>query len=119
MGVSVCCATVATLRAKTVAYASMITVEKCWNIISAVDKLRGPLPISLTRCQWKYNLAVSTYRDRGLDDEVPQMLMAEVVGLVGRLTHYEAPKMSLGDQELCKRLAWLCFAAQWPPRTAL
>lgn len=111
--VSICSATVATLRRTATAYASMVTVDKCWTIISAVDHLRGPLPSSLTRCQWKYNMAVSTFQERGMDDEVPQLLMAEMTGMVGRLMHYNLPAMSLRDRELCKRLFWLCFAGQW------
>lgn len=110
--VSICSATVATLRRTATAYANMITVDKCWSIISAIHHLRGPLPSSLIRCQWKYNMAVSTFQERGMDDEVPQLLMAEVTGMVGRLMHYNLPDMSLRDGELCKRLFWLCFAGQ-------
>lgn len=111
--VSICSATVATLRRTATAYASMVTVENCWNIISAIDQLRGPLPVSLIRCQWKYNMAVSTFQERGMDDEIPQLLMMEATGMVGRLMHYDLQGMSLRDRELCKRLYWLCFAGQW------
>lgn len=111
--VSVCSATVSTLRRTAPSYASMITVEKCWNIITSFEQLRGPLPPTLTRCQWKYNMAASTVQERGLDDEVPQILMGEAGVIVSRLIHYNLSSLSLRDQELSKRLFWLLFAGQW------
>lgn len=111
--VSVCAATVSTLRRRTAPYSGIITVEKCFQILSTIDSARGDLPISLIRCQAKYNLACSLTQERGMDDRTTQLLFAEVTSMVGILLHYEIDSASTMDRELTRRLHWLCFAGQW------
>jgi hypothetical protein len=111
--VSVCAATVSTLRRRTAPYAGIITVEKGYHIVSTFIQARGALPISLIRCQTKYNLACSLTQERGMDDKTTQLLFTEVTTMVGYLLHYEVETASIADRELTKRLYWLCFAGQW------
>lgn len=111
--VSVCAATVTTLRRKTLEYASTITVEKCYEMTRKIDrKLESPT-INITRCQIKYNLAVAVGSENGMDNLDSQMLLIEATAMIGRIIHYEMQALSLRDKELAKRLYWLCFAAQW------
>lgn len=111
--VSVCAATVSTLRRTTAPYGGIITVEKCFHIITTISSARGDLPISLIRCQTKYNLACSLTQERGMDDKTTQLLFAEATSMVGILLHYEIDTASTIDRELTRRLHWLCFAGQW------
>ena len=111
--VSVCSATVSTLRRRCVPYASFISVEKCYHVISTLTQARGPLPISLIRCQTKYNMACSLVQQRGMDNQTTQLLFTEVTTMVSHLLHYEVESASIIDHELIKRLYWLCFAGQW------
>lgn len=111
--VSICSATVSTLRRSAGLYAGMITVERCFQIVSTINHARGPLPISLTRCQMKYNMAASLTQDRGMDNETVQLLITESMAMTGYLLHYEVQNLSISDRELVKRLFWLCFAGQW------
>jgi hypothetical protein len=108
--ISICAATVAALRRTTSLLASAVTVEKCCSILLGIEQLKGTYPLSLIRCQIKYNLSVSIAQERGLDAPESQLLMAEASSMVSRMLHYEE-HTSLVDYELTKRLFWLCFAA--------
>ena len=110
--VSVCAATVSTLR-RSAAYTGAITVEKCYQIITTTTQSRGILTTNLTRCQTKYNMAASLMQERGMDNEMVQLLSAEILVMTGHLLHYEAQHLSLCELELVKRLYWLCFSGQW------
>jgi hypothetical protein len=112
---SLCMATLATLRTRASTYAPAVTVEKCCQIVmsrqnASSQVLQAP---SLAWCQIKYNLATSLTAERGMDDPIPHLLLAEALTGVGHLLHHEIQNMSFTEQELLKRLYWLCFAAQW------
>lgn len=112
--ISLCAATVSTLRSRGQAYSGMITVEKCHDTISENERQTGnPPSIDLLFCQTKYNLATSLFAARGIDDPKPQLLLAEVAAGTNYLLHYHCDNMQLLDRELIKRLYWLCFAGQW------
>lgn len=111
--VSVCAATVTTLRRRTLEYAATITVEKCHSMIRDLEQTHGTLRITLMRCQTKYNMAVALGSENGMDNLDSQLLLAEATAMVGRVIHYEMQGLHLHDRELIKRLYWLCFAAQW------
>ena len=110
--ISLCAATVAALRTTSAAYASTVSVERCCTALLNLDQLKGSFPVSLIRCQIKYNMAVSLSQERGLDAVESQLLMVETCGMVARLIHYHSEEMTLQDRELSKRLYWLCFAAE-------
>lgn len=111
--VSICAATVSTLRRSAAPYAGMITVEKCHQIITTSNQARGALPITLIRSQTKYNMATSLTQERGMDNETVQLLHTEAMAMIGHLLHYKIQNLSTCDNELAKRLYWLCFAGQW------
>jgi hypothetical protein len=111
--VSICAATVSTLRRSSGSYASMITVEKCHQIISAANQNRDPSHISLEKCQAMYNMSASLTQERGMDDQTVQILGAETLAATGHLLHYDQHTLSFCDRELVKRIHWLCFAGQW------
>lgn len=110
---SVCAATVTTLRRKALAYATTVTVGRCYQLIRELDREREIAPATLTRCQIKYNLAVALGSERGMDDLNSQMLLAEATTIIGRIVHYEMQGFQVCERELAKRLYWLCFAGQW------
>ena len=111
--VSVCSATVSTLRRSAAPYADLITVEKCYQLISSSSQAREPAPITLVRCQTKYNMAASLIQERGMDSDTVPLLLTEAMAMIGHLLHYEIHNLSTCESELVKRLYWLCFAGQW------
>jgi len=113
LAASICAATVTTLRRKASEYALMVTVEKCYRLVHSLDHKWHDSPITLTRCQIKYNMAVALGAENGLDYWISQMQFAEATAMVGRLVHYEMQNFSFCDREMVKRLYWLCFAGQW------
>jgi hypothetical protein len=113
--ISLCAATLATLRRRASTYAPAVTVEKCYQIITLhqSNASRQLDTLNLAWCQTKYNLSNSLTAERGIDDPTPQLLLAEALMGIGHLLHHEMENMSFADQELLKRLYWLCFAGQW------
>lgn len=113
LAISICAATVTTLRRKSLEYDSTITVDKCYEMICHIDRDHTSPRVNLTRCQTKYNMAVALGSENGMDNIDSQVLIAEATAMIARIIHYEMHAFSLRDRELAKRLYWLCFAAQW------
>lgn len=111
--ISICAATVATLRRKASMYATSITVDKCYGLISSATISRSLGVVSLRQCQIKYNMANSLGTEYGMDSSDSQLLFGEALSMTGYMLHYRMQDLSLRDQELLKRLFWLCFVAQW------
>lgn len=111
--VSICAATIATLRRRASAYATSISVDKCYQLIFSANLFKNPGAVSLRKCQIKYNMANSLGTEHGMDSAASQLLFGESLSMTGYMLHYHMQDLSLCDQELLKRLFWLCFAAQW------
>lgn len=111
--ISVCAATIATLRRRASEYASSITVDGCYQLICRSNQAARHYSVSLQTCQTKYNMAVSLGTVHGMDYSVSQLLLGEATSMVGYILHYHMQNLSLSNQEALKRLLWLCFAGQW------
>jgi hypothetical protein len=111
--ISICSATVATLRQRAAAYEELVTVEKCFGLAQRHGFLQNSFSVSLRTAQIKYNCAVSIGQVRGMDCLEAQSLLSEATSATGRLLHYEVDQMPIRDRELLKRLYLLCFAGQW------
>jgi hypothetical protein len=109
--VSVCAATVASLRRKR-SYGT-VTVERCLEVFNHIEALAGRRGFSLEWCQARYNLAVAVGTVRGFDDEVSFYLISEAVTGIKYSLYYQLSSMSYISQQLLKRLYWLVFADLW------
>ncbi|GKT54597.1 LOW QUALITY PROTEIN: C6 zinc finger domain containing protein [Colletotrichum tofieldiae] len=120
--VSVCAATVATLRR---ADYSPVTVERCIDFIEEhhlLDHgLRQP-SYSLDWCIAMYNIgtSASSMNENGLGDMGSFHGMSEAAAGTRFLAYYRMADLDMSQQQLLKRLFWLIFAAYWyakPHRT--
>jgi hypothetical protein len=108
--VSVCAATIASLRRKSSQDYGTLTPERCWEVIEEMNLHRYREPYTLEWCQMKYNIGSSQYL---IDDAQSFRNLSEATAGVKYLIHYEMSSMALVSQELLKRLYWLLFAAGW------
>lgn len=51
--------------------------------------------------------------EHGMDNFDSQSLMHEASSMISYMIHYRMEQATLCEQELMKRLYWLCFAGQW------
>ncbi|KAI3539745.1 hypothetical protein CSPX01_08701 [Colletotrichum filicis] len=111
--VSVCAATVATLRR---ADYSPVTVERCLDFIEErhlLDHgLRKPV-YSLDWCVAMYNIgtSASSMNEDGLGDMGSFHGMSEAAAGARFLAYYRMADLDMSEQQLLKRLFWLIFAA--------
>ncbi|GJC80419.1 hypothetical protein ColLi_03257 [Colletotrichum liriopes] len=111
--VSVCAATVATLRR---ADYSPVTVERCIDFIEEhhlLDHgLRQP-SYSLDWCIAMYNIgtSASSMNENGLGDMGSFHGMSEAAAGTRFLAYYRMADLDMSQQQLLKRLFWLIFAA--------
>lgn len=111
--ISICAATIASLRRKSSTYDRVITVESCYNAIEQNRVHRRNKAITLEWCQTKYNLGVALWPKYGIDGCVPFLLLSEATAGVKYLLYHELGHMNFMSQQLLKRFYWLVFAAQW------
>lgn len=111
--VSICAATVASLKRKSSTYCGTVTVERCLELAERNDANRPKNGLSLEFCQTKYNFAIALGSERGLDDPYSSLLMAEALAGVKFLIYHRLDQMDFVKQQLLKRLYWLIFAAEW------
>ncbi|WYZ35162.1 hypothetical protein EsH8_I_001438 [Colletotrichum jinshuiense] len=111
--VSVCAATVATLRR--VDY-SPVTVELCLDFIEDHHLLEHglrKLSYSLDWCIAMYNIgtSASTMNEDGLGDSASFHGMSEAAAGARYLAYYRMADLDMSEQQLLRRLFWLIFAA--------
>lgn len=113
--VSVCAATVATLRR---ADYHPVTVEGCLDFIEDHHLLdhgiRKPA-YSLDWCIAMYNIgtSASSMNENGLGDMGSFHGMSEAAAGARFLAYYRMADLDMSEQQLLKRLFWLIFAAYW------
>ncbi|KAF7133600.1 hypothetical protein CNMCM5793_004729 [Aspergillus hiratsukae] len=108
--ISLCAASVATLRNRSSVNYGTITAEKCWDIIRQNNLLHQRPQFSLEKCLAKYNIATALLASRSVDQPESFTLMAESVAGVKYMLYYDLPTMPFLAQQLLKRLFWLLFA---------
>ncbi|OHW93456.1 C6 zinc finger domain-containing protein [Colletotrichum incanum] len=111
--VSVCAATVATLRR---ADYSPVTVERCLDFIEEQHLLDHGLrkpSYSLDWCIAMYNIgtSASSMNEDGLGDMGSFHGMSEAAAGARFLAYYRMADLDMSEQQLLKRLFWLIFAA--------
>jgi hypothetical protein len=111
--VSVCAATVASLKRKSSTDYETVTVDKCLMVIDRSGIWGARRPLTLERCQTMYNLAVAVWAEHGTDDADAFRFLAEALAGVKYLINYELANMPFASQQLLKRLHWLLFFATW------
>ncbi|KAJ9636857.1 hypothetical protein H2199_007851 [Coniosporium tulheliwenetii] len=110
--VSICAATVASLKRKSSTYCGTVTVERCLELAERNDTSRPKNGLTLEFCQTKYNFSIALGSERGLDDPNSSLLMAEALAGVKYLIYHQLDQMDFVKQQLLKRLYWLIFAAE-------
>ncbi|OLN87894.1 hypothetical protein CCHL11_00160 [Colletotrichum chlorophyti] len=113
--ISVCAATVATLRR---ADYSPVTVETCLDFIEEQHLLDHGLrkpSYSLDWCIAMYNIgtSASSMNEDGLGDMGSFHGMSEAAAGARFLAYYRMADLDMSEQQLLKRLFWLIFAAYW------
>ena len=108
--VSVCAATIASLRRKSSQEFGFLSPERCWDVIEEINSQGAREMFTLEWCQMKYNLGSSQYM---IDDVQQFKNISEAVIGIKYLMHYEMSSMDSLSRELLKRLYWLVFAAGW------
>jgi hypothetical protein len=111
--VSLCAATVASLKRRSSAQYGSVTFERCLEVVKEYQLLESRDTFTLEWCQAKYNLGCALGAERGLDNPSCFRFMSEAVMGVKYLTYYELPTLCLVSQQLLKRLYWLVFAGLW------
>lgn len=111
--VSICAATVVSLKRRSSAQYGSVTFERCIGVVKDNQLLESRVSFTLEWCQAKYNLGCALGASTGLDDALGFRFMSEAVMGVKYLLYYELPTMSLVAQQLLKRLYWLIFAGLW------
>ncbi|GKT48219.1 uncharacterized protein ColSpa_08400 [Colletotrichum spaethianum] len=111
--VSVCAATVATLRR---ADYSPVTVERCLDFIEEQHLLDHGLrkpSYSLDWCIAMYNIgtSASSLNEDGLGDMGSFHGMSEAAACARFLAYYRMADLDMSEQQLLKRLFWLIFAS--------
>lgn len=109
--VSVCAATVSSLRRKSHKDYGSLTPERCWEVAQELSSQHLPVIYSLDWCQMKYNLASS--HSSTTDTTQHFRYISEAAAGVKYLIHYQMSDMPTLEQQLLKRLYWLIFAAGW------
>ncbi len=111
--ISVCAATVTSLRRKACARYDFVTVERCCEVISRNRLLERKAKFTLEWAQANYNLGVARCSEIGMGDAMGFQYFGDSVMAVKYLIYYEMPNMSFISQQLLKRLYWLLFAGNW------
>ena len=111
--ISVCAATVVSLKRRSCAQYGSVTLERCLKLVQENRLLEGKDNFSLEWCQAKYNFGSATMAESRFDDASSFRFMGEAVIGVKYLIFYELSKMPLVSQQLLKRLYWMLFAAVW------
>lgn len=111
--ISLCAATIASLKRKCSASYGTITVEKCVDVIERHNLLGANRGFTLEWCQSKYNLGVAVGSERGLDDAEGFRYLGEATMGVRYLVCQALQSMDFVEQQLLKRLYWLLFAGLW------
>ncbi|TDZ37474.1 hypothetical protein C8035_v007831 [Colletotrichum spinosum] len=111
--VSVCAATVATLRR---ADYSPVTVESCLDFVEEHHLLEHGIrkpAYSLDWCIAMYNIgtSASSMNENGLGDQGSFHGMSEAAAGARFLAYYRMADLDMSEQQLLKRLFWLIFAA--------
>lgn len=108
--ISVCAATVVSLKRRSSSHYGAVTFDRCVEIISENRLLDSGQIFTLEWCQAKYNLGAARGGEKGLDDHPGFRFMSEAVMGVKYLIYYKLPNMTMLEQQLLKRLYWLIFA---------
>jgi hypothetical protein len=111
--VSVCAATVVSLKRRSYAQYGSVTLERCLKVVKDNRLLEGKDTFTLEWCQAKYNFCSATAAERGVDDPSGIRFMSEAATGVKYLIYYEISEMPILSQQLLKRLYWMLFAALW------
>ncbi len=111
--ISICAATVTSLRRKASTSYDFVTVERCCEVINKNRLLKRKAKFTLEWAQANYNLGVARYSEIGLGDVMGFQYFSDSVMSVKYLIYYEMPNMSFVTQQLLKRLYWLLFAGNW------
>lgn len=111
--ISVCAATVVSLKRRSTAQYGSITFERCLEVVKDNHLLDSNDSFTLEWCQAKYNFGCAMGAQRGLDDPSGFRLLSEAVAGVKYLIYYKLPTWPLISQQLLKRLYWLLFAGLW------
>jgi hypothetical protein len=111
--ISLCAATIASLKRKCSASYGSITVERCLDVVDRHNLLSSNRVFTLEWCQSKYNLGVAVSSERGLDDAEGFRYLSEATMGVRYLVCHSLPTMDLVSQQHLKRLYWLIFAGLW------
>lgn len=109
--VSVCAATISSLRRKSHEDYGSLTPERCWEVIEELSPNSQHVKYSLDWCQMKYNLASSQSATTDMTRHFRNI--SEAAAGVKYLMYYHIEDMSILEQQLLKRLYWLIFAAGW------
>jgi hypothetical protein len=110
--ISICAATVGSLKRKSSTNYGTVTVERCLEIIKLNCLLEGKLDFSLEWCQAKYNMGTALLAERGMEDIEGFRIYSEAVMGVKFMIYYRLREMPFSSQQLLKRLYWLLFAGQ-------
>lgn len=108
---SICAATVASVRRRRHLYGSM-SVEACLELAERFGIWSLTNKITLERALALYNLSIAVSHEHGLGSPLTYRLCAESSISVKYLIHESFEQMSFMDQQTLKRLYWLIYANQ-------
>jgi hypothetical protein len=111
--ISVCAATVVSLKRRSNAQYGSVTFERCLEVVKQNRLLEDKDAFTLQWCQAKYNLGTTLTAERGPGNPLAFRFISEAVMGVKYLIYNELSAMPLVSQELLKRLYWLLFAGLW------
>lgn len=111
--ISVCAATVVSLKRRSTAQYGSVTFERCLEVVRDNRLLVGSDGFTLEWCQANYNFGCAMGDNRGLDDSSAFRFLGEAVSGVKYLVYYKLATWPLLSQQLLKRLYWLLFAGLW------
>ncbi|KAH7401261.1 hypothetical protein BKA66DRAFT_436419 [Pyrenochaeta sp. MPI-SDFR-AT-0127] len=109
--VSVCAATVASLRRRRYLYAA-VTVDGCLELAERLKMWSPNSIITLERALSVYNFSCAVHHEHGIDSPLSHRLSGEASISVNFLFHQAIDSMSFMEQQILKRLYWLIFAGQ-------
>lgn len=111
--VSVCAATITSLKRKSSIDYGILTIERCFEVAEQIESQIGKQPYTLEWCQMKYHLGIAIAHAKSFDDADSFRQLAESANGVKYMTFYTMQNMSTVSQQLLKRLFWLLFVGFW------
>jgi hypothetical protein len=109
--VSICAATVASIRRRRHMYGG-ISVEACLELAERFGIWSAGSKITLERALVLYNLSIAANHEYGFDSPLTYRLCAESSISAKYLLHESFDQLSFMDQQTLKRLYWLIYANQ-------